>query len=85
MGFVLGINGAAGAGKDTLADYLVSKHGWTKKLSFARNLKDLCKKAFDLSEFQVDNQKGKGQDLECPKVFTTDAFGSILYWMYRTH
>ena len=39
---IIGITGAAGAGKDTLADYLVEQHGFVK-VSFAAALKDgLC-------------------------------------------
>lgn len=37
---LVGITGRAGAGKDTIADYLVSQHGFTK-LSFAAVLKTM--------------------------------------------
>lgn len=42
---VLGICGLAGSGKDTLADYLVKNHGYTK-LSFAAAIKDVVAAAF---------------------------------------
>ena len=37
---IIGITGAAGAGKDTAADYLVSKHGF-EKVSFASIMKKM--------------------------------------------
>lgn len=37
---IIGLTGAAGSGKDTVADYLVSRHGFTK-LAFASGLKDM--------------------------------------------
>jgi hypothetical protein len=37
---IIGITGRAGAGKDTVADYLVTKHGYTK-VSFASILKNM--------------------------------------------
>ena len=42
MVFVLGLNGAAGAGKDTVADYLIASRGFDGKASFAANLKEVC-------------------------------------------
>lgn len=37
---IVGLSGKAGAGKDTIADYLVKLHGF-EKLSFAQPLKDM--------------------------------------------
>lgn len=37
---IIGITGVAGSGKDTAADYLVSKYGFTK-VSFAAILKNM--------------------------------------------
>lgn len=38
--FLIGIAGAAGSGKDTVADYLVANYGF-EKISFAKILKDM--------------------------------------------
>ena len=85
MGFVLGLNGPAGCGKDTVGDYLVECCGWDKKLSFARNLKDLCKAVFKLSEHDVCDQEGKRREFPKPIEFTQGNLGSIMFWMTRTH
>jgi hypothetical protein len=85
MGFVLGLSGAALAGKDTVADYLISEHGWTGKLSFAKNLKDMCREVFDLSEEDVETQEGKKRRIGPPIQFSNYHFNSIINWMLRTH
>lgn len=38
---IIGLKGPAGAGKDTVANYLVEKHGFTK-VTFAGPLKEIC-------------------------------------------
>lgn len=43
---ILGISGQIGSGKDTVADYLVTFHGF-KRLSFASALKDAVSAVFD--------------------------------------
>ena len=45
--------GVKRCGKDTVADYLCSKHGFSK-LSFAAPLKAICQYTFDLTTEQVD-------------------------------
>lgn len=85
MGTVLGINGRALAGKDTVADHLISEYGWTAKLSFAGNLKEMCKAIFFLTDHDVYDQEGKKKDFLKPKVFTDRNLGSIMFWMARTH
>ena len=85
MGFVLGINGPAGAGKDTIGEYLINHHGWTGKHAFARNLKNMVREIFHLSEEDVSSQEGKRRTLITPEIFTKEKFSSVLAWMYRTH
>ena len=45
MSQVIGIVGLIGAGKDTVADYLVNFHGY-KRESFANSLKDAVAQVF---------------------------------------
>lgn len=85
MGLILGLHGTAKAGKDTTADYLISEHGWDGKLSFAKNLKDMCQAVFFLTEDDVNTQEGKERVFPQPVVFTQRNLGSILYWMANTH
>jgi len=42
---IIGIIGAIGSGKDTIADYLIAAHGY-KKASFARRVKDVAAAVF---------------------------------------
>ena len=42
---IIGITGAIGSGKDTIADYLISHHGFTR-LSFAGKVKDVAHVVF---------------------------------------
>jgi hypothetical protein len=42
---IIGITGLIGSGKDTIAEYLITKHGF-KKLSFAASLKDAVAAVF---------------------------------------
>lgn len=45
---IVALSGPAGAGKDTVADYLAKHHGYTK-LAFADALRDEIGRAFDVS------------------------------------
>jgi len=49
MGLLIGVSGSAGAGKETVANYLVDGAGFVK-VSFADPLKRICKDVFDFSD-----------------------------------
>lgn len=85
MGSIIGLQGPAKSGKDTVADYILTKDGWDEKLSFASNLKEMCQAIFFLTDAQVNTQEGKQTAFPEPKVFTSRNLGSVLYWMSRTH
>lgn len=51
-GRIIAIGGKAGAGKDTIADYLVSRHGFVK-IGFADPMKRFCREVFDFSDEQL--------------------------------
>lgn len=51
-GLILGIMSNAGSGKDTAADFLVERHGFTK-MSLADEMKRICKRVYDFSDEQL--------------------------------
>lgn len=85
MNHVIGLYGPAKAGKDSIADYLVGRCSWGEKVSFAGNLKQMCRDIFFLTEEDVETQSGKERLFSKPIVFTQRNMGSVLYWMSRTH
>jgi len=58
---IIGIAGHAGAGKDTVAEYLTQKYGVAHH-SFAANLKAACAAAFNLPVFFFNEEPMKSQD-----------------------
>lgn len=56
------ISGKAGAGKDTIADYLIETHGY-KKISLADPIKRLVKDIFVLSDHTVYDRVAREQPL----------------------
>jgi dephospho-CoA kinase len=58
---LVGIAGQKYNGKDTIADYLVSKYGFIK-LSFGSKLKELCKIVFGFTEEQLYGSKKESYD-----------------------
>lgn len=49
---IIGLCGQAGAGKDTVADFLVKNHGFVK-VALADSLKRICREVFDFSDKQL--------------------------------
>jgi hypothetical protein len=84
MVFVLGVHGKAKAGKDSFADFLIKNHGWDGKVSFAGNLKEMCKEIFFLTDYDLNDPAGKEKDFKSPKIFTQRNLGSVLHWVSRT-
>lgn len=52
MHTIIGISGLAGAGKDTVGDYLVKEHACIK-IALADPLKRICKEVYDFSDEQL--------------------------------
>lgn len=55
---IIGIKGSAGAGKDTIANYLVNKYGFTK-VTFAGPLKEICS---IITSWPVEMLKGETEE-----------------------
>lgn len=53
---IIGLNGYAGCGKTTAANYLTENHGFIK-MSFAKPLKEITSILFDLNEDQLYGDK----------------------------
>lgn len=77
---LFGLAGEAESGKDTFADVLVDHHKYTK-LSFAKNLKEMCKSVFDLSDYDVYDTKGKETPFEIPVELVPGDLVQIAKWI----
>ena len=58
---IIGITGRKFNGKDTVGDYLVAHHGYTR-ISFAEPIKDICKIVFGLDHEQLYGAKKEDND-----------------------
>jgi hypothetical protein len=72
---IIGIGGEKQHGKDTVANYLVSKYGYTKK-AFADRLKEICKISFP--EVNIYDEQNKETPFEQPIAATKSQIESIL-------
>lgn len=57
---IIGLNGDTGSGKDSIADYLVSNHGFTK-IAFADRLKDEISEVFSIHADRLNDRSRKEQ------------------------
>src|SRR5215831_2314257 len=76
---ILGLSGAKGSGKDTVAAYLVKEHGFERK-AFADPLKKSVAALFDIPFSEVD--KLKNDELNIVRLWT--AFGACHDMTFRT-
>lgn len=56
MGTIIGLSGKARAGKDCVANYLTSYHGF-KQTAFAESLKEACRVIFGLEDVELHGSK----------------------------
>ena len=61
---IIAISGKLQSGKDTIADYLVLKHGFTR-IAFADKLKDIAKDLFNWDGVKDDSGRKLLQELGC--------------------
>jgi len=76
---ILGLSGAKGSGKDTVAAYLVKEHGFERK-AFADPMKKSVAALFDIPFSEVD--KLKNDELNIVRLWT--AFGACHDMTFRT-
>ena len=77
---IIGLAGKAGSGKDSFADVMVEHMGF-KKLFFAKNLKEMCKSVFDLTDWHVYEQEGKETTFEKPLILNPYHLSNIYFWI----
>ena len=80
---IISLSGESKTGKNTFAEPLI-KRGWVEG-SFSRNLKDLCKDIFKLTEFFVSHPEGKDRTLNYSRELNPVNFAKIVGWMRKTH
>jgi hypothetical protein len=80
---IISLSGETKVGKNTFAEPLI-KRGWVE-VSFARNLKDLCKDVFKLTEYFVNHAEGKERVLNYPRELNPVTFAKVVGWMKKTH
>jgi hypothetical protein len=76
---LIGIGGELESGKSTVANVVVSEYGYTEK-SFAKNLKDMCKEVFGLTDHQVNHTDGKKELLVNKVYLRRDHIDAIIAW-----
>lgn len=75
---IIGICGLIGSGKDTIADYLVEKHNFTK-MSFADKLKDAVSQMFEWDRELLDGKTVASRKWrEEPDTYWSKEVGSVI-------
>ena len=69
MPTIIGLTGHAGSGKDTAANHLCTRYGFTR-LSFAGPLKQVCSIVFGLTELEMSDRVLKERPLDRYPYFT---------------
>ncbi len=77
---VVCLSGWKGSGKDTVADYLVAKYGYTK-LSFASVLKDMVAELYQIPRTHLDDREMKEKAILSLPVIDSDPFSSQIHSM----
>ena len=75
---IIGICGLIGSGKDTIAEYLVEKHNFTK-MSFADKLKDAVSQMFEWDRELLDGKTAASRKWrEEPDAYWSKEVGSVI-------
>lgn len=77
---ILGLSGQMESGKSTVANILVENLGF-KELSFAGDLKELCKYVFSLTDHHVYTTEGKAESLNPKVLFSRTSTALLLEWV----
>jgi hypothetical protein len=81
---IIGITGYKNSGKDTIADYLISKYRY-HKITFAGPLKDICKTLFFLSNDQLNNRILKEQKIKQYDLSPRQILQKVGTDLFRNH
>lgn len=75
---LVALSGWKGSGKDTLANYLVERHGF-KRLAFADELKDMASQEFNIPRSHFDDPRFKEKPILLMPVDPKDPFSSHIH------
>jgi len=81
---IIGLVGKKFSGKDTCADYIISRYGFYK-LTFAHALKEICRYLFLLDEKQLYDPSLKEQKIETWNLSPREIFQKIGTDLFRNH
>lgn len=77
---LIGLGGEIGSGKSTVASILTKKYGYHEKF-FARNLKEMFKAVYNVSDWAVATQEGKAHPLTYPLPLSAFHLNCICHWV----